>query len=176
MKSLPPGTARTSPTTSSSSPREGCSPWRRAGRRTATRRARIGACGATRRTSGSSTRAKSSPSTSHARRAARWCWVGLYKLNPIVTHSLKAPGFNPCAYKVKNRFQSLLSNSTCTATAGRRHPQLRDGLGDGHVPEVPGQRAAVHVRGVAPRHGAPLRVLVDFDKGAWLCVYGTTNI
>jgi hypothetical protein len=26
-----------------------------------------------------------------------------------LTHSLKAPGFNPRAYKVKNRFQSLLS-------------------------------------------------------------------
>jgi hypothetical protein len=34
-----------------------------------------------------------------------------------LTHSLKAPGFNPCwAYEVKTRFQSLLSNATCTAT------------------------------------------------------------
>ena len=28
-------------------------------------------------------------------------------MNPIVTHSLKAPGFNPCAYKVKNWFQAF---------------------------------------------------------------------
>ena len=33
--------------------------------------------------------------------------VGLYKLNPILNHSLKPPGINPQAYKVKNRFQSL---------------------------------------------------------------------
>ena len=43
---------------------------------------------------------------------------GLYKLNSVVTHSLKAPGFNPRAYKVKTRFKSLLFQmQTCTATA-----------------------------------------------------------
>jgi hypothetical protein len=30
---------------------------------------------------------------------------------------LKAPGFNPCVYEVKSRFQSLLSNPICTATS-----------------------------------------------------------
>jgi hypothetical protein len=35
--------------------------------------------------------------------------VGLYKLNSVVTHSLKAPGFNPCTCNVKTRLQSLLS-------------------------------------------------------------------
>jgi hypothetical protein len=39
-----------------------------------------------------------------------------------LTHSLKAPGFNPCAYTVKTRFQSLLSYSTCTATCRARGP------------------------------------------------------
>jgi hypothetical protein len=34
-----------------------------------------------------------------------------------LTHSVKASGFNPDAYEVKTRFQSLLSNSSCTATA-----------------------------------------------------------
>jgi hypothetical protein len=38
----------------------------------------------------------------------RW---GLYKLNPVVTHELEnawfAPGFNPCAYEVKNWFQAF---------------------------------------------------------------------
>jgi hypothetical protein len=54
---------------------------------------------------------------------ARW---GLYKLNPVETHSLKAPGFNPQAYEVKTRFQSLLSNSsTCAATARARWPAYR---------------------------------------------------
>jgi hypothetical protein len=28
---------------------------------------------------------------------------------------LKPPGFNPCAYEVKTRFQRLVSNGTCTA-------------------------------------------------------------
>jgi hypothetical protein len=33
-----------------------------------------------------------------------------------LTHSLKAPGFNPCAYQVKNWFQVFaFTNSTCTA-------------------------------------------------------------
>ena len=30
-------------------------------------------------------------------------------MNPIITHSLKAPGFNPRTYGVKTWFQSLLS-------------------------------------------------------------------
>jgi hypothetical protein len=42
--------------------------------------------------------------------------VGLYPL--------EAPGFNPRAYQVKNRFQSLLSNSTRTATP--RGSETRD--------------------------------------------------
>jgi hypothetical protein len=33
--------------------------------------------------------------------------VGLNTLNPVETHSLKAPGFNPRTYKVKNRFQAF---------------------------------------------------------------------
>jgi hypothetical protein len=41
-----------------------------------------------------------------ARRSESESMVGLYKLN----RSLKAPGFNPRAYEVKSRFQSLLSN------------------------------------------------------------------
>jgi hypothetical protein len=32
------------------------------------------------------------------------------------THSLKPAGFKPRAYKVKIRFQTLLSNASCTAT------------------------------------------------------------
>jgi hypothetical protein len=44
--------------------------------------------------------------------------VGLYRLNPVYPQlSLKAPGLNPFNYKVKTRIQTLLSNSTCTATA-----------------------------------------------------------
>jgi hypothetical protein len=42
--------------------------------------------------------------------------VGLYELTPPDLSS-KAPGFNPCTYQVKTRFQSLLSNATCTATS-----------------------------------------------------------
>jgi hypothetical protein len=42
--------------------------------------------------------------------------VGLYKLNAVYTHSLKAPGFSPCAYTVISCFQSLLANATCAAT------------------------------------------------------------
>jgi hypothetical protein len=34
-------------------------------------------------------------------------WRGLYKLNPVDPERLKAPGFNPRAYQVKTRFQSL---------------------------------------------------------------------
>jgi hypothetical protein len=52
-------------------------------------------------------------------------WWGCVQLKPSLpiatsgiqfTHSLNAPGFNPCAYKVISCFQSLLSNSTCAAT------------------------------------------------------------
>jgi hypothetical protein len=46
--------------------------------------------------------------------------AGLYNLNPVdPCHSLKAPGFNPCAYQVISWFHHLLSNSTCTATPGK---------------------------------------------------------
>ena len=52
--------------------------------------------------------------------------VGLYELNPVRTHSLKARGFNPCSYygtvSENPGFQSLLSNSTCTATPRTRTP------------------------------------------------------
>jgi hypothetical protein len=33
--------------------------------------------------------------------------VGRYKLNAVHSRSLKAPGFNPCAYKVKNWFSEF---------------------------------------------------------------------
>jgi hypothetical protein len=33
-----------------------------------------------------------------------------------LTHSLKAPGFNPETYEVRNWFQNLLLNATYTAT------------------------------------------------------------
>jgi hypothetical protein len=33
--------------------------------------------------------------------------VGLYMLHLVVTHSLKAPGFNPCTYKVISWFQAF---------------------------------------------------------------------
>jgi hypothetical protein len=36
---------------------------------------------------------------------------GLYKLNPVVTHSLKAPGFNPCTYEIISWFSLALSLS-----------------------------------------------------------------
>jgi hypothetical protein len=53
--------------------------------------------------------------------------VGLYKLNAV---AWKAPGVNPCTYyQVNKRFQSLLSNSTCTATAGRTNDSAGDGRG-----------------------------------------------
>jgi hypothetical protein len=61
---------------------------------------------------------------------------GLYNSN-TVTHSLKAPGFNPGgAYEeVKNWFQSFaFSNSTCTATPSRKggvHSQQRHGGAQG---------------------------------------------
>jgi hypothetical protein len=43
--------------------------------------------------------------------------VGLYKLNSVATHSLKPPGFNPCALHVIYWSPNLLlSNSACTAT------------------------------------------------------------
>jgi hypothetical protein len=39
----------------------------------------------------------------------------MYKLNPVSRRiARKRPGFNPRTYKVKTRFQNLLS--TCTAT------------------------------------------------------------
>jgi hypothetical protein len=49
----------------------------------------------------------------------------LYKKNPVVTHSLKAPG-DPTLQPInlKNCFQSLLSHSTCTAA--RRRPTPRN--------------------------------------------------
>jgi hypothetical protein len=34
-----------------------------------------------------------------------------------LTHSCKAPGFNPCAYKVRNWLQSLLVNASRATTA-----------------------------------------------------------
>ena len=33
--------------------------------------------------------------------------VGLYKLHPLATHSLKAPGFNPSGYEVMKLVSSL---------------------------------------------------------------------
>jgi hypothetical protein len=55
---------------------------------------------------------------------AKAATVGRCKLNPVVTHSLKAPGFNPGAYKVKN-LVSKFSFQTfnlyrCTARAATR--------------------------------------------------------
>jgi hypothetical protein len=45
-----------------------------------------------------------------ARRVPRGGVGRAYKFNPVMTRSLKAPGFNPCtSYEVKNWFQSLLS-------------------------------------------------------------------
>jgi hypothetical protein len=38
--------------------------------------------------------------------------VGRCKLKIQLTHSLKAPGFNPWAYEAKAWFQSFLSNAT----------------------------------------------------------------
>jgi hypothetical protein len=38
---------------------------------------------------------------------AHW-WGTLYKLNPALTYSLKAPGFNHCTYQVISWFQNLL--------------------------------------------------------------------
>jgi hypothetical protein len=48
-----------------------------------------------------------------------------------LTHSLKAPGFNPCpcAYQVKNWFQTLLSNPACTATARVAQAAMMDPYG-----------------------------------------------
>jgi hypothetical protein len=45
---------------------------------------------------------------------------GHVNLNPVVTHSLNAPGFDPRAYKVKNWFQAFAfsSSSLCRYTAG----------------------------------------------------------
>jgi hypothetical protein len=66
-----------------------------------------------------------------AERSSKEFEVGLYKLNPVVTHpgsipgrstflpdhSLKAPGFNPYNSNVISWFQKLPANgSTCTAT------------------------------------------------------------
>jgi hypothetical protein len=43
--------------------------------------------------------------------------VGLYKLSPVVIHSSKAPGFNPCTSKVISWFPDFaFSNAACTAT------------------------------------------------------------
>jgi hypothetical protein len=42
--------------------------------------------------------------------------AGLYNLHTVDPGRLKAPGFNPWTYQVRTRFQSLLSNSTRTAT------------------------------------------------------------
>ena len=44
--------------------------------------------------------------------------VGRYTLNPV-DPQLARHGFNPCAYEAETRFQSLLSNSTCTAATAR---------------------------------------------------------
>jgi hypothetical protein len=46
--------------------------------------------------------------------------VGLHTRIIQFTHSLKAPGFNPCAYEVIKWSQSLLANSTCAATPSTR--------------------------------------------------------
>ena len=50
---------------------------------------------------------RSLPLGLHQRRAGVRGW-GLYKLNPVVTHSLKAPGYGLLnLYKVRNRFQAF---------------------------------------------------------------------
>jgi hypothetical protein len=49
-----------------------------------------------------------------AGRTTRW---GQYTLNPADPYSLKLPGFNPRAYKLKNRFLKLCCFFTCNFCA-----------------------------------------------------------
>jgi hypothetical protein len=59
---------------------------------------------------------------------------------------LKSPGFNPSAYKVKTRLQSLLSNeSACTATAWAPSHDV----GDYDIPPVPAAAVAPDTAGGA---------------------------
>jgi hypothetical protein len=48
-----------------------------------------------------------------------------------LTHGLKAPGFKPCAYKVQNWFQSLLS--TCAFTQRAGYNDTKEGLRAGLI-------------------------------------------
>jgi hypothetical protein len=49
--------------------------------------------------------------------------VGLNKLNPVVTHSLKAPGFSTLEpTKGSPGFKPLLAHATCAATPRRPTP------------------------------------------------------
>jgi hypothetical protein len=58
--------------------------------------------------------------TADSRERAEKDTVGLYKLRVQSTHSLPAPGLNPCTYQAKVLFQSLRTDSACTATARTR--------------------------------------------------------
>jgi hypothetical protein len=58
--------------------------------------------------------------------ALRAATVGLYELRIQLTHSLKAPGFNPCDYEVKTWFQAFaLSNCTFAATPRSKRAAAR---------------------------------------------------
>ena len=59
-----------------------------------------------------------------------------------LTHSLKAPGFNPETYEVRNWFQNLLLNATYTATTRlclrlRKRRSLRRKRGGRAVEKTP---------------------------------------
>jgi hypothetical protein len=54
--------------------------------------------------------------------------VGLCKLNPVVTHSLKAPGSNHSTYQVKNWFQAFAFYK-CNLYRDTERARLRQGMG-----------------------------------------------
>jgi hypothetical protein len=65
------------------------------------------------------------------KRVSVWRWVAgfcaavvgpPYKLNPVVTHSLKAPCFNPCNHQVKTRSQRFESSLTHSLKPARFQP------------------------------------------------------
>jgi hypothetical protein len=87
----------------------------------------------------------------------------LYKSNPVVTHSLKPPGFNPCAYEVRKTGFKVCSFkcNLCTAKvrSQRSAAAARDGMtgwdrtgggGGGHIPSrVEGDSSTLARRGAA---------------------------
>jgi hypothetical protein len=60
----------------------------------------------------------------HLQRGAAPVRWGLYKLNPVLTHSLKGAWFQPLNLWSENPVSNFaFSNATCTATVRQPHPR-----------------------------------------------------